>query len=183
MLDRAWPAPSVLNLAQPLCPVPVPFPAGKTVLLELAILRMLCRHIAPDGRFAHQPGHLKAIYLAPSRALVQASALPGLPRAAHGMVLPFGLLRSCLALTTCSTNNTILALPAWLQEKVRDWTERFAPLGITCRELTGGAGSWVLLPLQRPVCSRSAGILSVHQASQAAAPQPPNPKAPPSRRH
>lgn len=46
--------------------------AGKTVLLELAILRLLARHLAPGGaQFAHRPGHLKAVYLAPSRALVQ----------------------------------------------------------------------------------------------------------------
>ncbi|KAL4457640.1 hypothetical protein ABPG75_012505 [Micractinium tetrahymenae] len=74
--------------------VAAPTGGGKTVLLELAILRLLSRHLAPGGtQFAHQPGHLKAVYLAPSRALVQ--------------------------------------------EKVRDWSQRFAPLGVTCRELTG----------------------------------------------
>ena len=46
--------------------------AGKTVLMELAILRLLSANIAPNGAFAHKPGHLKAIYLAPARALVQA---------------------------------------------------------------------------------------------------------------
>ncbi|KAL4421686.1 hypothetical protein ABPG77_010630 [Micractinium sp. CCAP 211/92] len=74
--------------------VAAPTGGGKTVLLELAILRLLARHLAPGGaQFAHRPGHLKAVYLAPSRALVQ--------------------------------------------EKVRDWSHRFASLGITCRELTG----------------------------------------------
>ncbi|PSC72871.1 putative ATP-dependent DNA helicase HFM1 isoform B [Micractinium conductrix] len=68
----------------------------KTVLMELAILRLLSANIAPNGAFAHKPGHLKAIYLAPARALVQ--------------------------------------------EKVRDWGERFGPLGVTCRELTGDTG-------------------------------------------
>lgn len=48
-------------------------PKGKTVLLELAILRLLSRHISPTGQFANKPGHLKAVYLAPTRALVQAS--------------------------------------------------------------------------------------------------------------
>jgi hypothetical protein len=45
--------------------------AGKTVLLELAILRLLSRHVGADGQYAHRPGHLKAVYLAPARALVQ----------------------------------------------------------------------------------------------------------------
>lgn len=43
------------------------------MLLELAILCLLSRHIDSSGRFAHKPGHLKAVYLAPARALVQAS--------------------------------------------------------------------------------------------------------------
>ena len=43
------------------------------MLLELAILRMLSRHVSAAGQFSHQPGHLKAVYLAPARALVQAS--------------------------------------------------------------------------------------------------------------
>ncbi|PRW56253.1 putative ATP-dependent DNA helicase HFM1 isoform A [Chlorella sorokiniana] len=74
--------------------IAAPTGGGKTVLLELAILRLLSSHIAPgSGQWAHQPGHLKSVYLAPSRALVQ--------------------------------------------EKVRDWTQRFGVLGITCRELTG----------------------------------------------
>lgn len=42
------------------------------MLLELAILRLLSRHLAPGGaQFSHRLGHLKAVYLAPSRALVQ----------------------------------------------------------------------------------------------------------------
>lgn len=48
-----------------------PQPPGKTVLLELAILRLLSAHLTPAGQFQHRPGHLKAVYLAPSRALVQ----------------------------------------------------------------------------------------------------------------
>ncbi len=45
------------------------------MLLELAILRLLSSHIAPgSGQWAHQPGHLKSVYLAPSRALVQVGA-------------------------------------------------------------------------------------------------------------
>jgi len=50
------------------------------VLLELAILRLLSRNLAPGSggmQFLHRPGHLKAVYLAPSRALVQASAIDG----------------------------------------------------------------------------------------------------------
>ena len=57
--------------------------AGKTVLLELAILRLLSCRIAPgSGQWAHQPGHLKSVYLAPSRALVQVGAA-GAKRAAN----------------------------------------------------------------------------------------------------
>ena len=54
-----------------------------------------------------------------------------------------------------------------LQEKVRDWSERFAPLGITCRELTGQssccqplvgaeslAPSETQLPSQHPTLTR-----------------------------
>ena len=48
-------------------------PAGKTALLELACLRLLSRHITAAGQFAHKPGHLKAVYIAPTRSLVQAS--------------------------------------------------------------------------------------------------------------
>lgn len=51
------------------------------MLLELAILRLLSRNLTPGSnggstQFAHKPGHLKAVYLAPSRALVQARAAP-----------------------------------------------------------------------------------------------------------
>lgn len=44
------------------------------MLLELAILHLLSRHVTAAGQFVHQPGHLKAVYLAPSRALVQVGA-------------------------------------------------------------------------------------------------------------
>lgn len=42
------------------------------MLLELAVLRMLLQHIGAEGQYAHKPGLLKAVYLAPARALVQA---------------------------------------------------------------------------------------------------------------
>lgn len=32
------------------------------------------------------------------------------------------------------------------QEKVRDWTQRFGALGVTCRELTGGQGAGICSP-------------------------------------
>lgn len=73
--------------------------AGKTVLLELAILRLLSQHITGTGQFAHKPGHLKAVYLAPARALVQASSgnafLPS--SASVGVCLPLlvGCYHSC----------------------------------------------------------------------------------------
>ena len=73
-----------------------PTGGGKTVLLELAVLQALARHLEAGGtRFVHRPGHLKALYVAPSRALVQ--------------------------------------------EKVRDWGERFGgALGLSVQEVTGG---------------------------------------------
>eukprot|EP00887_Chlorella_sp_A99_P002756 scaffold6.g2756.t1 len=55
--------------------VAAPTGSGKTVLMELAILQMLSRNIDPaSGAYAHRPGLLKAVYLAPARALVQEKA-------------------------------------------------------------------------------------------------------------
>lgn len=48
-----------------------PTGSGKTVVMELAILSLLRRHIDPAGAFCHKPGLLKSIYLSPTRALVQ----------------------------------------------------------------------------------------------------------------
>lgn len=58
-----------------------------------------------------------------------------------------------------------------LQEKVRDWGQRFAPLGVTCRELTG---TWVLrltLSSGSHLMSLPSGSLpSLHPAAADAAP-------------
>ena len=49
-----------------------PTGSGKTVLLELAILQMLLKRVDRNtGAFEHRPGELKAIYMAPLKALVQ----------------------------------------------------------------------------------------------------------------
>jgi ATP-dependent DNA helicase HFM1/MER3 len=49
-----------------------PTGGGKTVCMELAILRLLSRHVdASTGHFRHRPGLLKVVYLAPAKALVQ----------------------------------------------------------------------------------------------------------------
>ena len=51
--------------------IAAPTGGGKTVALELAILRLLCRNLDGGGNFVHRPGAVKAIYLAPAKALVQ----------------------------------------------------------------------------------------------------------------
>ncbi|XP_059449049.1 DExH-box ATP-dependent RNA helicase DExH17 isoform X2 [Corylus avellana] len=72
--------------------ISAPTGSGKTVLFELCILRLLSKFISEEGRFIHLKGTLKAIYIAPSKALVQ--------------------------------------------EKLRDWNEKFGSWGINCLELT-----------------------------------------------
>ncbi|PWA54412.1 ATP binding,ATP-dependent helicase,DNA helicase [Artemisia annua] len=51
--------------------ISAPTGSGKTVLFELCILRLLSKFISQDGRFVHTKGTLKAIYISPSKALVQ----------------------------------------------------------------------------------------------------------------
>ena len=51
--------------------VSAPTGSGKTVVMELAILRMVRKYIQADGSFNHEPGTTKAIYIAPSKALIQ----------------------------------------------------------------------------------------------------------------
>lgn len=51
--------------------VSAPTGSGKTVLFELCILRLLSRFLSHEGKFNHQKGTLKTIYIAPSKALVQ----------------------------------------------------------------------------------------------------------------
>lgn len=52
--------------------IAAPTGSGKTVILELAILRVLSTGVNEQGRFSHRGGSLRAVYLAPSKALVQA---------------------------------------------------------------------------------------------------------------
>ncbi|KAK6798776.1 hypothetical protein RDI58_006479 [Solanum bulbocastanum] len=51
--------------------ISAPTGSGKTVLFELCILRLLSRFISGEGKFIHIKGSLKAIYVAPSKALIQ----------------------------------------------------------------------------------------------------------------
>lgn len=51
--------------------VSAPTGAGKTGIMELAILRLVSRQLDEQGQLRVKPGALKAVYLAPSRALVQ----------------------------------------------------------------------------------------------------------------
>lgn len=53
--------------------IAAPTGSGKTGVLELAVLRLVSANITEDGDYVHKPGCLKAVYLAPSRALVQVS--------------------------------------------------------------------------------------------------------------
>ena len=53
--------------------VAAPTGSGKTGILELAILRMLSRALQGQQLSPHPNGQLRAIYLAPSKALVQVS--------------------------------------------------------------------------------------------------------------
>ena len=51
--------------------VAAPTGSGKTGILELAILRLLSSNMCGEQLLPHHHGQLKAIYLAPSKALVQ----------------------------------------------------------------------------------------------------------------
>ncbi|XP_020576359.1 ATP-dependent DNA helicase MER3 homolog isoform X2 [Phalaenopsis equestris] len=51
--------------------VSAPTGSGKTVLFELCILRLFSRFLSQEGKFNHEKGVLKTIYMAPSKALVQ----------------------------------------------------------------------------------------------------------------
>lgn len=55
--------------------IAAPTGSGKTVVLELAVLRMLFRSINKQGLFRHIRGSLRAVYLAPSKALVQVTMI------------------------------------------------------------------------------------------------------------
>ncbi|OMO59219.1 hypothetical protein CCACVL1_24992 [Corchorus capsularis] len=84
--------------------ISAPTGSGKTVLFELCILRLLSKFLSGDGRFVHIKGTQKAIYIAPSKALVQ--------------------------------------------EKLRDWNQKFGALGISCLELTGDNESYSIRNIQ-----------------------------------
>lgn len=66
MLDLTWSSDASLAVS-------APTGAGKTVLFELAILRMLQSAGSVDaaGRFLRRPASVKAVYIAPMRAIVQ----------------------------------------------------------------------------------------------------------------
>lgn len=51
--------------------VAAPTGSGKTGVMELAILRLVARQIDDRGQLHVRAGAFKAIYLAPTRALVQ----------------------------------------------------------------------------------------------------------------
>ncbi|KAK8947099.1 hypothetical protein KSP39_PZI006477 [Platanthera zijinensis] len=51
--------------------ISAPTGSGKTALFELCMLRLFLRFLSPEGKFNHEKGVLKTIYIAPSKALVQ----------------------------------------------------------------------------------------------------------------
>ena len=54
--------------------VAAPTGSGKTGVMELAIMRLVARQIDNQGQLHVSAGAFKAIYLAPTRALVQVRA-------------------------------------------------------------------------------------------------------------
>jgi ATP-dependent DNA helicase HFM1/MER3 len=93
-----------------------PTGSGKTVIMELAILRVLSHFVDVRGKLTLPQGQTKTIYVGPSRALVQVSV-------------------THLILKLCRDSvNKLLGVS---QERVYDWAKRFGSLGLVCRELTG----------------------------------------------
>lgn len=69
--------------------VAAPTGSGKTGVLELAWMRLLQRHIAADGRWQHEPGRYKALYVAPSKVRRRACrARAGAPNSRKRRRLP-----------------------------------------------------------------------------------------------
>ena len=87
-----------------------PTGSGKTVVMELCMLRLFRRNVGGDGRFVARNGGMKVIYIAPTRSLVQERVRE--------------LVRG--------------EWTAWVVMQVRDWNERLGTvLGVKVRELTG----------------------------------------------
>ncbi|KAJ7560178.1 hypothetical protein O6H91_04G117200 [Diphasiastrum complanatum] len=51
--------------------ISAPTGSGKTGVFELCILRLLTAFLGPEGQFNRNPGTLKTVYIAPTKALVQ----------------------------------------------------------------------------------------------------------------
>jgi hypothetical protein len=65
--------------------IAAPTGSGKTVILELTILRMLCQCVDEHGVFHHRRKFLRAVYLAPNKALVQVHEISCLCMDFHGL--------------------------------------------------------------------------------------------------
>ena len=106
--------------------VAAPTGSGKTGVLELAMLRMLSGCLNGHGHFCHSKGSLKAVYLAPTKALVQASLDQG-----HCALLTRSMrLPHAQCMWTC------------LQEKTKAWQQSFGmQLALKVAELTGDVDS------------------------------------------
>lgn len=119
--------------------VAAPTGSGKTGILELAILRMLSRALQGEQWPRHSNGQLRAIYLAPSKALVQVSLTPSSrPALPHDQRLAATRLLPTMHIITLTCSWIFL----WLQEKVKEWQQRLGGgLNLQIEELTGDSES------------------------------------------
>ncbi|MCH87546.1 ATP-dependent DNA helicase HFM1-like, partial [Trifolium medium] len=112
--------------------ISAPTGSGKTVLFELCILRLLSKSISSEGRFIHVKGSLKTVSNFPQDSSTE--------NYSHSN------LYECIGL--CSRKGKacrqiyIAPSKALVQEKVRDWNQKFGPWGIYCLELTGDNESY-----------------------------------------
>ncbi len=115
LLDLAWGSDTSLAVS-------APTGAGKTVIFELAMLRMLqtAGCVDASGRFVRRPGLVKAVYVAPMRVRC---CRP------HAWRTPLNYY--CIPLRR----------QAIVQERLKDWSARFGVLGLTCVEVTGDSAA------------------------------------------
>lgn len=141
--------------------VAAPTGSGKTGVLELALLRMISKSVPGEQLSPSAHRHLKAIYLAPSKALVQVSmqvckhpalCIPGLaplwtesPKSSAKYLEEQTLVNSTPYNTLSAIHADLTShrrLVSWLQEKVKEWRQRLGcDLRLQIEELTGDTES------------------------------------------
>lgn len=114
---------------------PIRLPAVGTRLNAVAVTS---RYISPQGTFQLQPGAVKAVYIAPSKSLVQ------VPRSCsyQHVSLPPNMSESIAASSDlCRCMVPPLPPVPFLdcsQEQVANWSKRFGTsLGLKCQEMSG----------------------------------------------